>query len=63
MAVSEPVARGFQFPYAIRVERRLTTPKWLPVATSIGALVVAFIIGGVVIQVAGGQPIRPTNTS
>lgn len=57
MAVSEPVAKGFQFPFAIRTERRLTTPKWLPVATSIGALLVAFFIGGIVIQAAGGQPL------
>jgi simple sugar transport system permease protein len=57
MAVSEPVAKGFQFPYTLRMERRLTTPKWLPVATSIGALVVAFFIGGIVIRMAGGQPI------
>ena len=57
MAVSEPAAKGFQFPYAIRMERRLTTPKWLPVATSIGALVVAFFIGGIVIRAAGGQPV------
>ena len=57
MAVSEPVAKGFQFPYTIRMERRLTTPKWLPVATSIGALVVAFFIGGIVIWAAGGQPV------
>jgi simple sugar transport system permease protein len=39
------------------MERRLTVPKWLPIATSIGALVVAFIIGGIVIWAAGGQPI------
>ena len=57
MAVSEPAAKGFQFPYTIRMERRLTTPKWLPVATSIGALVVAFFIGGIVIWAAGGQPV------
>ena len=57
MAVSEPAAKGFQFPYTIRMERRLTTPKWLPVATSIGALVVAFFIGGIVIRAAGGQPV------
>ena len=57
MAVSENAARGFRFPYAIRTERRLMTPGWLPIATTIGALVVAFMIGGVVIQAAGGHPI------
>jgi ABC-type uncharacterized transport system permease subunit len=57
MAVSEPAERGIRIPFELRVERRLDTPKWLPVATSIGALVVAFVIGGIVIQAAGGQPI------
>ena len=57
MAVSENAARGFRFPYAIRTERRLTTPGWLPIATTIGALLVAFAIGGVVILAAGGHPI------
>ena len=58
MAVSEPVPRGLRLPFELRIERRLTVPRWLPVATSIGALVVAFIIGGVVIYAAGGEPIR-----
>ncbi len=57
MAVSESTAKGLRFPFSIRMERRLTTPGWLPIATSIGALVVAFIIGGIVIQAAGGHPI------
>ncbi len=57
MAISENATRGFRFPYAIRTERRLTTPGWLPIATSIGALIVAFIIGGIVIQAAGGHPV------
>lgn len=55
MAVSANT-RGFRFPYTIRTERRLTTPRWLPIATSLGALVIAFAIGGVVIQAAGGHP-------
>jgi len=57
MAASESTVKRFQFPYTIQVEQRLTMPKWLPGLTSIGALVLAFIIGGVVIQAAGGQPI------
>jgi general nucleoside transport system permease protein len=58
MAVGAPVSKGFQFPYSIRTERRLTVPGWLPAATSVGALVVAFIIGGIVIQIAGGEPVK-----
>jgi general nucleoside transport system permease protein len=57
MAASEPAERGIRFPLELRVERRLEVPRWLPAATSVGALVVAFAIGGVVIQVAGGQPV------
>jgi ABC-type uncharacterized transport system permease subunit len=57
MAVSEPAKQDLRLPFELRVERRLEVPKWLPVATSIGALVVAFIIGGIVIQAAGGEPI------
>ncbi len=58
MAVSESAPRGFRFPFAVRVERRLEVPKWLPAAISVGALVVAFAIGAVVIAAAGGEPIR-----
>ena len=58
MAVGAPASKGFQFPYSIRTERRLTVPAWLPAATSVGALVVAFVIGGFVIQIAGGEPVR-----
>lgn len=58
MAASSPVAKSFRFPFAIRVEQRLGTPRWLPFATSVGALIVAFIIGGVVIQLGGGHPLK-----
>lgn len=58
MTTGDTVAGGFQFPYSLRMERRLATPKWLPAATSIGAVVVAFIIGAVVIKLGGGQPLR-----
>jgi ABC-type uncharacterized transport system permease subunit len=57
MAVSETAGRGLRLPFELRVERRLEVPRWLPVATSVGALAVAFVIGGVVIQAAGGEPI------
>jgi simple sugar transport system permease protein len=39
------------------MERRLITPKWMPAATSVGAVIVALIIGGVVIELAGGQAV------
>ena len=58
MAVSGPTASTFRFPFTIRIEPRLGVPKWLPFATSVGALVVAFVIGGIVIQVGGGHPLK-----
>src|ERR1700686_429313 len=57
MAMSETVAKGFGLPFSIRVEQRLEVPKWLPALTSIGSLIVAFVLGGVVIWAAGGDPV------
>jgi simple sugar transport system permease protein len=36
----------------------MDTPGWLPVVTSIGAVIVALIIGGVILAVAGGNPVQ-----
>ena len=58
MAVTSSTAKGFRFPFTIRVEQLLGIPKWLPFATTIGALIVALMIGGVVIQLGGGHPLR-----
>src|SRR5512140_3326788 len=60
MAVSEiagGAGRRFQFPFSVRMERRLDTPRWLPALTSIGSLIVAFAIGAVVIWAAGGDAV------
>ncbi len=46
------------FPYKIRFEKRLEQPKWLGLAVTVGAVVVALILGGVVLQYVGGNPIR-----
>ncbi|MCY7418071.1 MAG: ABC transporter permease [Chloroflexi bacterium] len=43
-------------PVALRMERRLETPRWLPVLTTIGALVVALLISGLLIALIGGDP-------
>jgi len=43
----------------IQVEPRLHEPPgWYPAAISLVAIIVALIVGGIVIQVAGGDPIR-----
>jgi general nucleoside transport system permease protein len=56
-SVSRTHAR--RLPYRLHVEPRLSEPPgWFPAAVSIGAVIVALIIGGVLIAVAGGDPIR-----
>jgi ABC-type uncharacterized transport system permease subunit len=49
---------GFQLPYSITLEKRIEDiPKWLPAATSVGSVIVAFIISGIILKLIGGQPI------
>src|SRR5215470_3203253 len=40
------------------VERRLEVPRWLPIAVTIGAVVVSFVISGFIILLVGGDPIK-----
>jgi simple sugar transport system permease protein len=43
----------------IKLEPRLTEPpRWYPLAVSLGAIVIALILGGIVIAFAGGDPFR-----
>ena len=43
-------------PFRIKVEPRLDEPSaWYPAAVSFGAIVIALILGGIVIAVAGGR--------
>jgi general nucleoside transport system permease protein len=54
-----PLPRNRRIPYRIRVEPRLEEPPgWYPAAVSLGAILVALIIGGVLIALAGGDPFR-----
>lgn len=52
-----PPRRGLRVPLRLRLEQRMETPGWLPVATSIGAVIGALVIGGVILLVVGGNPI------
>jgi len=48
-----------RFPYRIRLEPRLQEPpRWYPFLVSLGAIVIALILGGILISVAGGDPLR-----
>ncbi len=41
----------------IRIERRLTTPRWLPVAVPVVSIVGALVISGIVVVATGHDPI------
>ena len=46
-------------PFQLRIEKRTEDiPKWLPIVTSVGAVVAAFVISGVVLLMIGGDPLR-----
>ncbi|MCB9419053.1 MAG: ABC transporter permease [Ardenticatenaceae bacterium] len=46
-------------PVTVKFEKRVEDiPKWLPAATSIGSVLVAFIISGVILKIIGGEPLR-----
>jgi simple sugar transport system permease protein len=45
--------------FRIKLEPRLTEPpRWYPLAVSLGAILIALILGGIVIAFAGGDPFR-----
>lgn len=51
--------RGWQFPYQLTLEKRVEdVPRWLPAATTIGSIVIAFIISGIILKIIGGEPLR-----
>jgi len=55
---SSPPPRVRGFPYRIRIEPRITQPpRWYPLAVSLGAIVVSLLIGGVILSLAGGNPV------
>ncbi len=48
-----------KLPFTILFEKRVEdVPKWLPAATSIGSVLIAFIISGIVLKLIGGEPLR-----
>lgn len=50
-------AKSFHLPFTIKVEPRLNVPGWLSPAVSVGAIVVALLLGAVVLLLVGGDPI------
>ena len=52
-----PSKQKRQFPFHLYFEPRLNeAPRWYPLAVSLGAILVALIIGGILIALAGGDP-------
>ncbi|TFG71162.1 MAG: ABC transporter permease, partial [Anaerolineales bacterium] len=58
MDVKQPNARRWlALPFKIKIEPRLNTPRWLPTAVSLGAIILGLVLGVVMLRLAG-QP-RP----
>ncbi len=51
------VARRPVLPFAVRTEPRLEVPRWLPVLTTVGAVVIALVISGILIALIGGDSV------
>lgn len=48
-----------KFPYTLRIEQRTDDyPKWMPVVTALGSVLIAFIISGIILKIIGGEPLR-----
>ena len=59
MTTETPTARRAGFPFSVRIEPRISeAPGWMPVLVSVGAIVVALILGGIVLALIGGNPFR-----
>jgi simple sugar transport system permease protein len=51
--------RRTKMPIRLVLEKRVEdVPKWMPAATSIGSVIVAFIISGIILWIIGAQPIK-----
>jgi simple sugar transport system permease protein len=45
-------------PFTVTLEKRVEDiPRWLPVATAVGSVIIAFIISGIILKLIGGQPL------
>ncbi len=45
-------------PWQFRPEARLDQPRWLALSISVGAVILALILGGIVLRWVGGDPLR-----
>ena len=47
-----------KIPYPVLIKRTEDTPKWLPIITSVGAVLLAFIISGIILAATGANPFK-----
>ena len=45
-------------PYPVFIKRTEDTPKWLPIVTSVGAVLLAFIISAIILAATGADPFK-----
>jgi len=58
MSTSATTGRKGGFPFTLTFEKRVEDiPRWLPAVTTLGSVVVAFVIAGVILKLIGGQPL------
>ena len=58
MNAAETKSLSFKFPFRVRLEPRMKQPGWLSALIALGAVVLALILGGIVLQIVGGNPLR-----
>ena len=59
MSENSPSLHRKRFPISIRMEPRLEVPPaWYPLVVSLGAIIVALVLGGILITIAGGDAIQ-----
>ncbi|TFH38183.1 MAG: ABC transporter permease [Anaerolineales bacterium] len=53
-----PALRRIRLPFKLRVEPRMQQPGWLAALISLGAVALALVLGGIVLLLVGGSPLR-----
>jgi len=59
LASSSPSTSSGRSPFRVRIEPRLDDPpRWFPFVLSLAAILVALFVGGILLKLAGGDPLR-----
>ena len=55
MSIQQTTARKRLIPWRLVIEPRLEeVPRWMPSLVSLGAIVAALIVGGIILAIVGG---------